>query len=305
MGEAASAFADLCRGRWKAATGRTAPAHAAIAHDWPDAPCASEIRGCEVAIALTDPGSGGRPRRRDVFRLTFDAIASARESLYIEAQYLASSVIARQLARHLRNRQGPEVVIVATRNTRGRFENMTMGYGMQRFVQRLRKADRYGRLRLSHAVVPDGEGAETSVLIHSKLLIVDDRFVRVGSSNLNNRSMGFDTECDLAVEAGDDVSCRAAIAALRDDLLAEHLNTSSAAFAEERQRGGLLHALDSFNTDARGLRPLTVERDRPNLLFALIKAMLDPKRPYWPLPLLAIPLRRLCRSGLRLMRQNV
>jgi phospholipase D1/2 len=32
-------------------------------------------------------------------------------------------------------------------------------------------------------------------------MIIDDRLLRVGSSNFNNRSMDFDTECDLAVEA--------------------------------------------------------------------------------------------------------
>ena len=38
-------------------------------------------------------------------------------------------------------------------------------------------------------------------MVHSKVMIVDDRFLRVGSANLNNRSMGADTECDLAFEA--------------------------------------------------------------------------------------------------------
>ena len=40
-----------------------------------------------------------------------------------------------------------------------------------------------------------------AVMVHSKVMIVDDRFLRVGSANLNNRSMGADTECDLAFEA--------------------------------------------------------------------------------------------------------
>ena len=38
-------------------------------------------------------------------------------------------------------------------------------------------------------------------MVHSKVMIIDDRFLRVGSANLNNRSMGADTECDLAFEA--------------------------------------------------------------------------------------------------------
>ena len=38
-------------------------------------------------------------------------------------------------------------------------------------------------------------------MVHSKVMIVDDRLLRIGSANLNNRSMGTDTECDLAIEA--------------------------------------------------------------------------------------------------------
>ena len=43
--------------------------------------------------------------------------------------------------------------------------------------------------------------AGTPIYVHAKVLTIDDRLLRVGSSNLNNRSMGFDTECDLAIEA--------------------------------------------------------------------------------------------------------
>src|SRR3546814_6395466 len=57
----------------------------------------------------------------------------------------------------------------------------------------------------------------------AKVMIVDDRLLRVGSANLNNRSMGTDTECDLALEASD-ANERQAIARLCHRLLAEHLN---------------------------------------------------------------------------------
>ena len=30
---------------------------------------------------------------------------------------------------------------------------------------------------------------------------IDDTLLRIGSANINNRSMGFDTECDLSLEA--------------------------------------------------------------------------------------------------------
>jgi len=48
--------------------------------------------------------------------------------------------------------------------------------------------------------------------------IIDERLVRVGSANLNNRSAGFDTECDLAIEATSR-SEAAAIARFRARLL--------------------------------------------------------------------------------------
>ena len=42
---------------------------------------------------------------------------------------------------------------------------------------------------------------ENEIGLHSKLVMIDDRFLRIGSSNLNHRSQGLDTECDVAIEA--------------------------------------------------------------------------------------------------------
>ena len=53
--------------------------------------------------------------------------------------------------------------------------------------------------------------------------MVDDELLTVGSANFSNRSMGFDTECNLAIEARGEPRLRAAIAALRNRLLGEHL----------------------------------------------------------------------------------
>ena len=58
--------------------------------------------------------------------------------------------------------------------------------------------------------------------MHAKVVVADDRLLRVGSSNLNNRWMGFDTECDLAIKAreGEETTHRT-ILGIRDQLLAE------------------------------------------------------------------------------------
>ena len=54
-------------------------------------------------------------------------------------------------------------------------------------------------------------------------MIVDDEFLRIGSANFSNRSMGLDTECDVAIEARGDERVAKAIREFRNMLLGEHL----------------------------------------------------------------------------------
>ena len=54
-----------------------------------------------------------------------------------------------------------------------------------------------------------GDGEPPCINVHSKVLIVDDEFVTVGSANLANRSLCLDTECNLALEANGDPRIRA------------------------------------------------------------------------------------------------
>lgn len=55
------------------------------------------------------------------------------------------------------------------------------------------------------------EDREVGVVIHSKVLAVDDRFLTIGSANASNRSLGLDTELNLAWHASlaDKALCRA------------------------------------------------------------------------------------------------
>jgi phosphatidylserine/phosphatidylglycerophosphate/cardiolipin synthase-like enzyme len=105
-----------------------------------------------------------------------------------------------------------------------------------RVLRTLRDADRHGRQRVYYPTVPDL--SEGCLMVHAKLMIVDDRLLRIGSSNLSNRSMGLDTECDLCISAGDEGD-RAAIVGLRRRLTAMFLGVDAQAGAagEEREQG--------------------------------------------------------------------
>src|SRR3546814_17787172 len=101
-------------------------------------------------------------------------------------------------------------------------EERATNAGRRRFMDRLAAAGVADRVKLVFPVVPDDTSGE-GVMVHAKVMIVDDRLLRVGSANLNNRSMGTDTECDLALDASD-ATDRQAITRLCPRLLAEHPN---------------------------------------------------------------------------------
>src|SRR3546814_2584573 len=96
--------------------------------------------------------------------------------------------IAGALATRLAEPDGPEVVLIGPKEGKGWMEREVMDRGKAAFVCALREADKHGRLRVFY---PTGaEESDEWVMVHAKLMIVDDRLVRVDSTNLNNRSMG-------------------------------------------------------------------------------------------------------------------
>jgi phosphatidylserine/phosphatidylglycerophosphate/cardiolipin synthase-like enzyme len=281
-GDAARMVGDLARRRWQRATGETIVAIEPVREIWP-AQVAGALAGCEIALALTEPGFLGRKGRREAVRLTVDALAAAKRHIYVETQYLASFSIARVLERRLAEPHGPEIVVLVTRLSHGFLEKIMMGGNRDRLIRRLKRADRFNRLRVLYPVVPASDGQEQDVVIHSKLLVIDDDFVRLGSSNLNNRSEGLDTESDIAIEAGDE-GCRMAIAGLRNRLIAEHVEASPEAVAHAlAQEGSLIAAIDRLNTRPRGLRTLDVSIGKGATGPVWGTALIDPKKPYWPL----------------------
>src|SRR5581483_1567414 len=215
-GDAAAALGELVRDRWFRATGSRIPPVAA-GDVWPPA-LAPDVTDVQVAIARTEPAWQARPAVLEVETLYLDAIAAARRTIYLETQYFTAGRIAAALAARLGEADGPEVVVVAPRACTAWLEEATMGTLRERVLRELRAADRHGRLRVGHPVVPRGD-----VNVHAKVLIVDDGFLRIGSANASGRSMRFDTECDLAIEADGDARVRNAIAGFRDRLVAEHL----------------------------------------------------------------------------------
>ena len=251
--EAARALGVLCRERWLRATGETLqPPPDAGGDPWPDHVPPSLV-DVDVAIARTEPAWKRRPLVDEIRHLTLGCIAEAKDTIYLENQYFTSPLITEALAARLLEPDGPEVVLISTGHAPSWFDHLTMDRARGAMIWRLRAADIFGRLRTLWPSTPSGR----TIIVHSKTSVFDDRIVRVGSANLNNRSGGFDTECELAIQCDeDDLERRVAIGTFRDRLVGHFMGVTGDAVAKARTDfGGLVHAIDALNKDGR-LRPI-------------------------------------------------
>jgi phospholipase D1/2 len=305
-GEAAAALGELVRERWWRATGqRIGAVHEGKSDPWPRF-SKPDFEHVAVAISRTQPAYNGNPEVREVEALYLDAIAAARRSIYIEAQYLTSTVLGTALAKRLAESGGPEVLLILPRDGAGWLEQSTMTVLRARLLRQLRTADHFGRLRVCYPAVPRlGDGC---INVHSKVLVVDDSLVRIGSSNISNRSMGLDTECDLTIEAAGDPRLRDTITHFRNQLLGEHLGVAAervAAIVAAKQ--SLIAAVESFHGSERRLEPFDAEVPTWHDRLLPDGKILDPERPIAPESLIEpyIPKDDRQLGGRRLMRSAI
>ena len=281
-GEAARALARIARARWEAATGEKLEAVEVPGDGWPDG---VPVRMTDVAaaIACTSPPCADGTGVREIEQLYLDMIAAARRYIYIENQYFTSKAIAEALKARLREPDGPEILLLTRLSSHGWLEELTMQALRTRLVRELREADALHRFRACYTHV-DGLAEGTCIDLHSKVMIVDDEWLRIGSSNLSNRSMGMDSECDVTFEARGDAEHRETVRAFRDGLLAEHAGVEIAAMAQAIDRHGTMGAA----LDALPRNPRRVERletpEIPETQLNLV-ALADPEK---PLPLEAM-----------------
>lgn len=246
QGDAAAALSELFGERWRRATGEALKGSRSTSEIWPQM-VSSDLTRSKVAIVRTEPPLKGRAGVNEVRRLALASIAAATSTIYLENQYLTSKSVTRALIERLREPAGPEVILILPGRAPSWFDRITMDHARVPLLRRLFEADRYGRFRAFAPMTASG----APIIVHSKVSIFDDVIARIGSANLNSRSEGFDTECELAIHASDQPS-RRQIARLCDRLLAHFLGVAEAEFAQARaQGGGLIGAIERLNGQQR------------------------------------------------------
>lgn len=257
-GDAAAAFSDLCRSRWQRAMDEPIGEDFMPGQDlWPD-DVTPDFRNIQIAIALTAPPERNHPAITEIEALYLDSIAAARDCIYLESQYFAADSIAYAIRDRLQEPDGPEVVVINPDAAQGMVEDEAMHVTRSRLIHDLAQQDPYDRFTILYPVNDAGQ----DIYVHSKTCIIDDVFLRIGSSNIDRRSMGFDTESDVAIIADSDQD-RQRITEIRNALLAEHLGVEPKQVAQAIDNyGGVIDAIDVLNDSVgRGLRPITPRKE--------------------------------------------
>ena len=273
-GQAASALGDLARIRWEVATGKPLPVPPRTCDDcWPKE-LEPTFRDVEIAIARTRGEEGAIEEVREIEALFVDLIRCARSHVYVETQYFASRVVAEAIAERLGEPDGPEFVIVNPRTAWGWLDQTVMSPARQQLVEALKERDKHGRFRIYAPVTEK----RADIYVHAKIMIVDDLFLRVGSANMNNRSMGLDSECDLLVDGREDEKVRRTIGTLRCDLVAEHCGTTPDKVAKTlKKTGSLIATIEALQGDGRCLVRLKDEEPGDLKRKAVKSELFDPE----------------------------
>ena len=276
-GDAARALYEIARQRWRCVTFEELPNADAGSDAWPKV-VQPDFQNVQVGLARTQPAMGACKEQREVEALFLDSIDTAERALYIENQFFTSVPIAERIARRMQGRQALETLLIGPQNHESWIEARTMRNGRIRFLGTLLDAGVGDRVRLVYPQV-ENAGTSTDTMMHSKVMIIDDRFLRIGSANLNNRSMGTDTECDLAIEATTEQE-RARILDIRHRLLADHCGVPAAEVARHFAEGrGLIRASYELMGAGHSLRDVDDGEPDPAEMARYVEGVADPERP--------------------------
>lgn len=274
-GDVAQALGELAGERWKTATKSELETIEPCDDEWPEG-LKPDFENVDVAIARTRAKYEDIQEVREIETLYLDMIAAAKRFIYFENQYFTSGKIAAAIAERMKEENPPEIVLVMPRTADGWLEQKAMDGARLKLVAAIGELDVDDRFRVYVPVTRERK----DIYVHAKVAIVDDRFLRVGSSNLNNRSQGLDSECDMVIDAAlpanRDTTER--MTELRHRLLGEHLDVSPEKFAiEESARGSMIAAIEALRGLGKSLDLLDLEGMGAAEDFIASNEVLDPE----------------------------
>jgi phosphatidylserine/phosphatidylglycerophosphate/cardiolipin synthase-like enzyme len=151
---------------------------------------------------------------RSIFDQYCVAIGAARRSIYVENQYIEVPEIVACL--HGALQRGVEVVVLLPAEPVLPARPVTLE--RQSFFEARAALGAYAHFTLAGIAGLSAEGRRTPVYVHAKLMLIDDAWATVGSSNLHGYSLFGNGEMNVAFWSPETVR------ALRCELFQEHLD---------------------------------------------------------------------------------
>ena len=148
------------------------------------------------------------------------ALEAARSSIYIEDQAIGSPEIVDRLAAALE--RGVEVVFLVPKDVSSEMAAGRRKPDSKAFFDSLGALGQHPNFTLACIAQSLPGGGHQNIYVHAKIALVDDVWCTIGSANIGNRSFYGDTELNASFWH------RPTVAALRRDLLLEHLGIDTA-----------------------------------------------------------------------------
>ena len=190
---------------------------------FPDAPNffrpTRNVHGVYLSRTLVDvDASSIKPVTREIEFLFRDLIHLAERRIILEGQYYWSREINDLLRTKMRHMKSIgtefEIVLILTDIQQLRALTQQMSFFELKLLEELDQSARETGCKLTlgcpyvfpsvEDTVFDREARPKPVYIHSKVMIIDDRFMSIGSANLAARALRLDTEINLTLEAEPD-----------------------------------------------------------------------------------------------------
>jgi phosphatidylserine/phosphatidylglycerophosphate/cardiolipin synthase-like enzyme len=173
------------------------------------------------------------------------AIRAAHGSLYFENQAIGSPGIVDAIAGALE--RGVEVVFLIPGNAHPAFVKARKNPEAAFFFDALAALGTHANFTLAAIAGSRGEGRYDEIYVHAKILLIDDAWLTIGSTNIAERSFHNDTELNASVWHPPTVR------ALREKLLAEHLARDTSSVGD-REAMRLYREVATANRDRRTRR---------------------------------------------------
>ncbi|MFP4210091.1 MAG: phospholipase D-like domain-containing protein [Alkalispirochaeta sp.] len=159
-----------------------------------------DLYDAEVALSRTRsyPEHDGDDVHQ-IAHLYRDLLNAAERRIYIENQYFSSDEITETVISRLHEPEGPEIIILISRELPDTLGRVTMGANSALRLSQLLENDRYDRLGIFFPVAVDGVTGTGAVKVHSKTMVIDGSLVTLGSANISRRSFSLDAELNVTI----------------------------------------------------------------------------------------------------------